>query len=90
MDLEKRKIDLCVVNGELPRNLDKIHGRLGQKVQIGLENATVMAYTVRPGGDIRYEIAFLENGTQKVIYLTAFALAEAERETAEKPGNVKV
>lgn len=81
-------MDLCQVNGELPRNLDVIHRQLRRKVKIGLENATIMAYMVRPGGEVSYEIAFVEEGVRKVIWLTAFALEEAEQEISKKTGSV--
>lgn len=86
--IEEEIMDLCPVNGELPRNLDVIHGQLRRKVQIGLENATIMAYMVRPGGQVSYEVTFLENGIPKTMWLTAFALAEAEEEISEKTGSI--
>ena len=61
-----------------------VHKRLGQKIQIGFEEAAITGYTVRTGNWVQYELTYIKDGEVLAGVLTAQALADLE-ESQKKP-----
>lgn len=61
-----------------------IHKRLGQKIQIGLDTASITGYTIRVGNWVHYEISYIKDGEVLSGVLTAQALADLD-ESQKKP-----